>query len=102
MLFTASSRAASTRKKPSHAAVSSILPSLGAEAFMFAFWHSARRRSAASSSWSMPSGFSQTKSVSLPMLSRTGMSSSATTWPLRKRASFVTPGMICVMSWQST
>ncbi len=30
------------------------------------------------------------------------MSSSRTTWPLRKRASLYWPGMIWVMSWQST
>ena len=36
------------------------------------------------------------------MDSSTGMSSGATTCPLRNRASFVTPGMIWVRSWQST
>ena len=58
--FTARSLSRSTRNSPSRSAVSSILPSLGFEALMPSFMHMSRRISAASSSWSMLSSFSQT------------------------------------------
>ena len=86
-LFTATRRGLSTRNRPSQAAFSSILPSFTSLRVMFSWPHSLSSRSAASFSWTMPGVISQTYRCSLPMDSSTGMSSSVTTWPLRKRAS---------------
>ena len=58
--FTASSRRLSTRKRPSQAAVSSILPSLTSLRSMWSLRHRASSRSAASFSWTMPGSISQT------------------------------------------
>ena len=52
-------RSTSTSSSPSMSATSSILPSFGSEACMCSFWQSERSTSAASSSWSMFSLFSQ-------------------------------------------
>ena len=58
--FTAFSFSRSIFRSPSTSAVSSIFPSFGSEAFMWLPWHTCRRISAASFSWSMPSCFSHT------------------------------------------
>ena len=58
-LFTARSRWESTRKSPSMAAVSSILPSFTSLRSMFSLMARAQSRSAASFSWSMPGVISQ-------------------------------------------
>ncbi len=58
--FTAFSRRVSTRKRPSMAAVSSILPSLTALRTMCSFSQSRTSRPAASFSWTMPGTISQT------------------------------------------
>ena len=101
-LFTAKSRSLSTRNTPSISLFSSILPSLVSLHAMFSRPHSAARRSAASFSCTNPGSSSHTNRFSLPIESSTGMSSSVTICPLRKRGPLLTPGMICVMSWHST
>ena len=58
--FTAARRALSTRKTPSHADVSSFLPSEGSLERMLSVPQSAARRRAASFSWTMPSSSSST------------------------------------------
>ena len=102
MELTAMSFSEFTRKRPSQAALSSILPSLTSLRSMCSFAHRAQSRSAPSFSWSIPGVISQTYRCSLPMESSTGMSSSVTTWPLRNRASLYWSLMIWVRSWQST
>ena len=88
--------------KPLHSAVSSIFPSFTRERFILSFKQILQSISAASFSWSMVSSLSHMYRCSFPTLNSTGISSSATMWPLRNTASFVTPLIICVISWQST
>ena len=102
MAFTARRDSDRTRNSPSQDAFSSILPSLTPLRSIFSLAHRASRRSAPSSSWSIPGVISHTYRCSLPMPSSTGMSSGATTWPLRNRASLYWSLMIWVRSWHST
>ena len=100
--FTARRASDRTRNSPSQAAFSSILPSFTPLRSIFALAHRASRRSAPSSSWSIPGVISHTYRCSLPMERSTGISSSVTTWPLRNRASLYWSLMIWVRSWHST